>query len=152
MSDQLDFSASYQEFIKEICENKIIYSLNDQDGLTVCTSHDYAFEDGSPLRVVCFWHNEELADECKKAEWSKKKIIKLGLTEFMENWCVGLDDDSHLVGINFDEHLFGMEVRPLELLLDIIKYIKTNKLSIQLVENKSIDVLENRAKELLADD
>jgi hypothetical protein len=150
MSDQLDFSASYQEFIKEICENKIIYSLNDQDGLTVCTSHDYAFEDGSPLRVVCFWHNEALANECKKEEWSKKKVIKLGLIEFMENWCVGLDDDSHLVGINFDENLYGLEVRPLELLLDIIKYIKANKISIQLVENKSIDSFEKTVKELLA--
>jgi hypothetical protein len=123
--------------------------LNSKDGLSVCTSHDYTFENGTPLNVICFWGTIEEAISCKVDGWSGHQDFVLDLAPFMENWCVGLDEDSHLIGLNFNANLSGIEVRPLELLLDIIKYLKTNKIFVNLSDFKNIIELEKTAQKLI---
>jgi len=53
------------------------------------------------------------------------------LSEFIENWCIGLYNDGQMIGTNFDQNMFGFEVDPLDLIIDLSKELKNQEKEIK---------------------
>ena len=64
------------------------------------------------------------------------------MAEFLENWCIGMSNDSLLVGTNFDRNLFGYEVDPLEILLEVLNELEETNKQIQLTHFESLEAFE----------
>ena len=46
------------------------------------------------------------------------------LADFIENWCIGMNNDGLLIGIEFDQQMFGYESEPFDLILDLVAELK----------------------------
>ena len=62
--------------------------------------------------------------------------------EFIENWCLGMFFDGVIVGVNFDQHMFGKEVTSLELAEDLIQKLEQNLINIEFKNFKDLEELK----------
>lgn len=99
----------YENFIKRVAENKIVWGLENEDGWCVSESNEY--EDAV---VMLFWSDEAYARQCAVEEWSHYKPSSIPLDTFMNNWLNGLNDDGLLVGLNWNAKLIGLEIEPFD--------------------------------------
>ncbi|TWP29423.1 DUF2750 domain-containing protein [Apibacter muscae] len=99
--------------------------------------------------MICFWSDESLAKSCIEKEWRNYQVSPLLLSEFLENWCVGMYNDGLMVGIDFDKNLFGDEIEPLNLILDILSLLIDLNKNISFNKYNGVSELYNQAKELL---
>ena len=97
--------------------------------------------------MICFWAEKVRAKSCAKDEWRKYKVTEISLAEFMENWCVGMSNDGLLIGTQFDQNLFGHEVEPLDLILELTAELKSNGKDLNLRKFDGIEDLEKQVKE-----
>ena len=74
--------------------------------------------------MICFWAEKVRAKSCAKDEWKKHKVTEIPLAEFMENWCIGMANDGLLIGTQFDQNLFGYEIEPLDLIIELTTELK----------------------------
>lgn len=138
---------SQEGFIKKISETNSVYALESEDGLASSDSNDYDDENGEPIGVICFWSEKELAQTCVKNDWAKYQVVEVPLSEFIENWCLSINNDGLLVGTNFDQDMFGSEIEPLELILELIKELKLNKSTVKFL---TFDNLADLEKQIIA--
>ena len=68
--------------------------------------------------------------------------------ENIENWCLGMANDGLLVGTQFDQNLFGYEVEPLDLILELTTELKSINKDLQFRKFKGIIDLEKQVKEI----
>ena len=136
----------YQKFIKTVCETDIVYALQNHDGFATSASVQYDDENDKPVGVLCFWAESARAKSCIKNHWDNYQITEIPLTDFIENWCVGMENDGILAGTGFDQNMFGYEAKPLDLILDLVTEIKVTKKSILLQKFDGIADLEEQAK------
>ncbi len=134
-------------FVKAICKSKIVYGLESEEGFAVSNSVDYDDETGEPVEVICFWSEEALADSCRKEDWANYQVVEIPLAEFMENWCIEMNNDGLLAGVDFDEALSGLEIEPLELIMELIKELKSGNKSIAFETYTSLADLEKQIRE-----
>lgn len=126
--DTATIEQRYERFIKSVCETEIIYGLEKSEGFATSESIHYEDDEGDPIELICFWSETDLANSCSKSGWEGYSTSEISLTNFMENWCIGMENDGLFVGINFDQNMFGFEIEPLELILELIKELtKQNK-------------------------
>jgi hypothetical protein len=104
-------------------------------------------ESGQAYGVTCFWAEKIRAKSCINGEWRKYKVTEISLPEFIENWCIGMENDGLLVGTQFDQNMFGFEAKPLELVLDILTELKSLNKNINFLNFNEIDDLEMQVKE-----
>ena len=64
----------------------------------------------------------------------------------MENWCVGMANDGLLIGTQFDQNLFGHEVEPLDLILELTAELKSIGKDLNFRKYKGIIDLEEQVK------
>jgi len=119
LQDSIITEQRHQQFIKTICASGIVYGLKNRKGFVTSSSVHYEDDDGQPIGILCFWAEKARAKSCVKDSWKRYKVTKITLVDFMENWCIGMDNDDLLVGTAFDQNMFGFEAEPLELLLDL---------------------------------
>ncbi len=136
-----DSSMKHAQFIKEIVETETVWVLEKEDGYATASSINFEDEDGEPAEVLCFWSEKEFAMACSKDDWEGYVPVEIPLSDFIENWCIGMDNDLIMAGIDFDEELTGDEVDPLELILDIGAVLKSQNKKIVLEKFKSMDDL-----------
>lgn len=136
-------------FIKEICESEQVVILDNGNGCAFAYSNEWTDDNGNPIEVLCFWSDEKRASVCKKEEWSNYQVKKINLAEFLEAWCIGMANDGVLAGTNFDTNLFGFEIEPLELILEIITELKSINKEILLRNYNNLQEFENEVKEVL---
>ncbi len=115
---------SYDRFIKTICEKEMVYGLEFEGGFATSYSGYYEDEEGNLLTVICFWSEEGLAKQCAVQDWSDYKPMEIPLSIFMETLCVDISNQGYLIGTNFNEDMDGYEQDPLDVLLDIVTYLK----------------------------
>jgi hypothetical protein len=121
----------HEKFIQTICVNEKVYALEGEDGFATSYSNELEDEDGNSFDVLCFWSDKAGANSCIHSEWTGYQITEIPLAEFLENWCIGMSNDGLLVGTNFDRNLFGYEVDPLEILLEVLNELEeTNKFNL----------------------
>lgn len=64
----------------------------------------------------------------------------------MENWCVGMDNDGHLIGTEFDQNMFGYETEPLDMILDLCVELKSIGKDLDFRKFEGILDLESQVK------
>lgn len=149
LDSELVINENHKKFIKTICETKVVYGLESNDGFATSCSNTYEDDEGEPIELICFWSDKASAQSCIANEWSNYTISEIPLSEFIENWCLGMDGDGLLVGTNFDLDLFGQESDPLELILDLIAELKITKTELEFVKFNYLQDLENQVKDIL---
>ncbi|MBO9690843.1 DUF2750 domain-containing protein [Chryseobacterium sp.] len=149
LQDHITVQNRHRDFIKKICETGIIYALKDEKGYATSYSTEIEYEDGEPVQIICFWSDTARAKSCIENEWKHYEPSLISLNEFVENWCLGMNNDGLLAGTNFDNHLFGYEAEPLELILDIISELKASGKSPELRKFENIEDMENQVREVL---
>lgn len=151
LQDHITVENRHKDFIKKITETETVYALKDGNGYATSYSNETEYENGGEVQVICFWSDAARAKSCIANEWNHYKPSSIPLTEFVENWCLGMNVDGLLAGTDFDSNLFGYEVEPLELILDIIEELKASGKTLDLRKFESIDDLENQIIEVLED-
>lgn len=151
LQDQITLTNRYKDFIRKVSETEIVYGLKDNKGYATSYSNDLEYEDGEPVQLICFWSDAARAKSCVDKEWNRYEASPVPLNEFLENWCLGMNSDGLLVGINFDSNLFGYEAEPLELVLEIIEELKENNKSLILRKFNNLEDMENQIREVLKD-
>ncbi|QKG58758.1 DUF2750 domain-containing protein [Hymenobacter sp. BRD128] len=116
VQDAITVEAKYQKFVERICVSETVWGLQSEAGWAVSESND--FED---TELLPFWSDRAYAAACAKNEWSTYIPTPIPLAEFLESWCVGIYNDGGLIATNMDVNMFGREVEPLELILEVLK-------------------------------
>jgi hypothetical protein len=149
LQDHITVKLRHERFVKKVCETKIVFGLKDNEGFATSSSNEFDDEDGNSVQLICFWAESALANSCRKSDWENYELVELSLEEFIENWCVGLYNDGLLVGTSFDQNMFGYEVEPLELILELIGELKSKQIGLELRKYADLEELEEQVKEIV---
>ena len=137
-----------QDFIKQIIENQKVYLLTSEEGFAISFSEEYEYEDGSNLEVICFWSSEDNANEARKNQWENHKIETLDFNVFLEEWLFGMIEEVALAGLNFNAELQGVEVSPIDFILEIVHYYRTNDIAYKPLYAKNIAEIRKAALDI----
>lgn len=141
----------HERFIKKVCETEIVWGLENAEGFATTSSNDFEDDNEEPLGLICFWSERALAKGCAKYEWKDYEPVEIQLGEFIESWCIGMANDNLMVGSNFDQNMFGFEIDPLELVVDLDKELKTLGKEIRLQKYQRMNDLVNEVKKILSE-
>ncbi|WP_036155360.1 DUF2750 domain-containing protein [Maribacter forsetii] len=139
----------HKKFLKTVCETETVYGLKNKKGFATSSSFHYDDEDGEPVGMICFWAEKARAKSCIKDGWRNYEPTEISLSEFMENWCVGMENDGLLVGTQFDQNMFGFEAAPLKLIIDLSTELKSIGKDLIFRKFKGIEDLETQVKEIM---
>jgi len=139
----------HKKFIKTVSETEIVYGLKNKEGFATSTSVHYDDENGEPVGIICFWAEKARAKSCIKNGWKKYEPTEILLSEFMENWCIGMENDGLLIGTQFDQNMFGFEAEPLELIIDLSTELKSIGKDLDFRKFNGISDLEKQVKEII---
>ena len=149
LKNHIDVRLKHEKFIKRVCETNIVYGLESEEGFATSSSNDFEDEDGEPIGIICFWSEKALANSCIKNGWEEYKLAEISLSEFIENWCIGMDNDELLVGTNFDQNMFGFEIDPFDLILELVEELKTNKKELEFLKFENLADLEKQINDAI---
>lgn len=149
LQDQITLKTRHRNFVKKVSEKEIVYALKTNEGYATSSSNELEDEKGNPVEIICFWSDISIAKSCIENEWSEYEVCELNLSDFLENWCIGMSNDGLLIGTNFDKNLFGYEIEPLDLVLEIISELNTLDRQIELKKFNGIQDLEYQIKSIL---
>ncbi|WP_345164692.1 DUF2750 domain-containing protein [Nibribacter koreensis] len=149
IQDSIVVRQRHERFIKKICEMETVIGLESEDGFATSSSNNYEDENKNPISMICFWSEKALARACSKDGWKNYTPTEIPLSEFLENWCVGMDNDGLLLGTNFDQNMFGHEIEPLDLILEITAELKSSGKKLELQKFENIEDLEKQVKAIL---
>lgn len=149
LQDQITLKTRHRNFVKKVSEKGIVYALKTNEGYATSSSHELEDEKGNPVEIICFWSDISIAKSCIENEWSEYEVCELNLSDFLENWCIGMSNDGLLIGTNFDKNLFGYEIEPLDLVLEIISELNTLDSQIELKKFNGLRDLEYQIKIIL---
>ncbi|WP_025665369.1 DUF2750 domain-containing protein [Aquimarina megaterium] len=147
IQDSILIKNRHKRFIKTVCNSEIVWGLKNHEGFASSRSVHYEDDDGEPIGIICFWAEKALAKSCIKDRWTKYKVTLISLSDFMENWCIGMGNDGLLVGTEFDQNLFGFEADPYELVLDLSTELKFIGKDLDFQKFQGVNDLENQVKE-----
>ncbi|MCC6738475.1 MAG: DUF2750 domain-containing protein [Planctomycetia bacterium] len=108
----------HRMFVTRVRQLKAVWGLRSSEGWAVAPSNDEHAEGVYP-----FWSDRALAGRCAVDEWSAYAPTRIGLTEFVERWLPGMQEDGFLVGTNWNSSLVGLEVLP----ADLAKELETDE-------------------------
>jgi len=138
----------HERFIKEVCESGVVWSLGNKSGFSTSNSNEYEDADGNMLNVICVWSDKSMAMSCAKEDWAEYKPAEIPLGEFIENWCVGMYEESFLAGTNFDDNMCGFESNPLDLIVELVSELKRIRKNIPLQLYKGLDDLLSQVEQV----
>ncbi|MDF1549247.1 MAG: DUF2750 domain-containing protein [Bacteroidales bacterium] len=139
----------HKKFIKTVCESEIVYGLSNSEGFATSSSVHYEDKNGEPIGIICFWAEKARAKSCIKDGWAEYQVTEIPLSEFMENWCVGMENDGLLIGTQFDQNMFGFEAEPLDLILGLTMELKSIGKDLNFRKFNGIYDLEKKVKEII---
>ena len=149
IQDSILIEKRHKRFITNVCESGMVYGLENDQGFATSSSVHYGNEEGEPVEIICFWAEKTLAKSCIKEGWSDYEIAEVSLSDFIENWCIGMENDGLLVGTEFDKNMFGFETEPLDLILDLCSELKKMEKDLELQKFEGITDLENQVKKIV---
>ncbi len=139
---------NHQAFIKKICETGVVWCLKNSDGLATSNSTVYEGRKGAQIGLFCFWSEKKLAQDCVLDNWDDYTPNQIPLSEFIEDWCLGISNDGFMVGSNFDQNMIGSEVDALDLIIALSKELKAQKKEIKLKKFDHINSLVDEIEKL----
>ena len=131
-------------FIEKIIKNDNVYIIEYKDEVAIAQSLLFKTDVNEPVNVVCFWSDKEQAVECCKEIWKNYKPTALCLATFIEDYLVNIYNESFIVGIDFNEKMEGIEADPLDVLSELIKKMKKQKIDLEFEYFKNLTDLENQ--------
>ncbi len=146
--DTTPYKERYNSFIKTVCQTEVVYGLQSEDAFATMWSNEFEDEEGNHAEVICFWSEVVQAQVCANEDWSNYEAGDMPLSDFMENWCIGLYTDELLLGINMDEAMNGYEAEPLDVLNDLIAELKRIGKELPFKKFKNLQDFENQIKEI----
>ena len=142
----------HQLFIKEVSNSKEVYLLQNKQWFITCESNLEWDNTVDPPSVLCFWSNKTLAKVCQKNHWNDAEIITVPLSEFIESWCVGIENDGHIIGTNFNQNLFWREIQWYDLILELINHLEVTKENLQLHKYKNLGDFKKNVESVISKD
>jgi len=149
IQDSIIIEKRHKRFIKKICESEIVFGLKNHKGFATSSSINYENNEGKPIGIICFWAEKSLAKSCIEKDWLDYKFSDIILSDFIENWCLGMENDGLLVGSEFDRNMFGFESEPMELILELITELKSIGKDLSFKKFEGIIDLEKQVKEII---
>jgi hypothetical protein len=107
----------HDRFIRRVVASGQVWGLKNADGWcnTPSNGDDEEGETNEVRDVLPVWSDHAYAKQCAKDEWSDYEPTPIPLEGFLRAWLPGMARDGVLVGTNWNAHLIGLEVEPLEL-------------------------------------
>ncbi len=149
IQDILQLQQRHENFIKKICQTEKVYGLENNVGFATLDSTNYEDENGKPMPVMCFWSDQKGAAACAKDKWKSYYPAEIKLSEFIEEWCVGMYNEGLLTGTDFDENKQGNESDALELLLEITAELESLGKEPEFKKFENLADLEEQIREIL---
>lgn len=149
MQDSILIKKKHKRFIKTVCESEVIYVLKSKKGFATSSSIEYEDNNGDPVAIICFWAEKSLAKSCIKDNWKKYRVVEISLIDFMEDWCIGIDNDDLLIGTQFDQNMYGYEAEPLKLILDLTTELNLLEKDLDFKKFNGISDLEKQVREAI---
>ena len=140
MSQEITES-KYKTFIEKIVASKLVWGLQDKKGWANSYSND-----SEDVDVIPFWEDRFYAKSCAVDGWKGYAAVSIPLSDFLENWCLGMIEENILAGINWDAKMIGDEVNASKLAIDILDRLKAIDSAIEFMEYGSIDELTAKIK------
>ncbi len=109
LQDQATCQENYDRFLLRLKKSCEVWGLQSAKGWANCPSNDYERRD-----VMVFWSDRAYAARHCKEDWSTYAPASIPLDASIARWLPGMHNDRVLVGPNWDAHLCGLEVEPLE--------------------------------------
>ena len=142
MSPNTTTESKYKTFIEKIVASKLVWGLQNKNGWANSYSND-----SEEVDVIPFWEDRFYAKSCAVDGWKGYAAVSIPLSDFLENWCVGMIEENILAGINWDAKMVGNEVDASKLAIDILDRLKAIDSAIEFMEYDSIDELVSKIKE-----
>jgi hypothetical protein len=124
MTLEINTVEQHNRFIKRVIEAGEVWALT--------TNGDWVFADSNEdeekdTAIFPVWSDKTYAKRCATKEWAPYIPDSIPLAEFLESWCAGLHNNQELIGTNWDSELRGLEIKPLQLVLQMLDALKTTK-------------------------
>ncbi|MDA7795005.1 MAG: DUF2750 domain-containing protein [Porticoccaceae bacterium] len=107
-----DLQENLDRFIVESLERGCVWGLCDSEGNWAMVPSD----EDADVGVIPFWSDKPLAEQLCVDEWSVYEPVAIAMEEFLDDWLMGMHEDVHRAGVNWNEDLEGQELEPLDLL------------------------------------
>ncbi|QEC78025.1 DUF2750 domain-containing protein [Mucilaginibacter ginsenosidivorax] len=124
----------YNTFIERAAAARSVWGLKSKTGWA--NSHS---NDDEEVSVIPFWSDRALAKACARDDWKGYLPVEILIAEFLESWCVEMDENDVLAGINWDAKMFGKESPALNVALDILNQLSTNNTAIVFKNYSGVD-------------
>lgn len=134
-------NSTYKSFIEKTVASKLIWGLQNKNGWANSYSND-----SEDVDVIPFWEDRFYAKSAAVDDWKDYNATSIPLSDFLENWCVGMIEEKILAGINWDAKMVGLEVNAATLAIDILDRLKAIDSAIEFMEYGSIDELMSKIK------
>ncbi len=131
----------YKSFIEKTVASKLVWGLQSKNGWANSYSND-----NEDVDVIPFWEDRFYAKSAAVDDWKGYNATSIPLSDFLENWCVGMKEEKILAGINWDPKMNGEEVDVSKLAIDILDRLKAIDSAIDFFEYDSIDALAAKIK------
>ena len=142
MSQDTTTESKYKTFIEKVVASKLVWGLQNKNGWA--NSYSNVSEE---IDVIPFWEDRFYAKSSAVDDWKGYAAVSIPLSDFLENWCVGMIEENILAGINWDAKMIGNEVNASTLAIDILDRLKAIDSAIEFMEYDSIDELVSKIKE-----
>ena len=142
MSQDTTAESKYKTFIEKIVASKLVWGLQNKNGWANSYSND-----SEEIDVIPFWEDRFYAKSSAVDDWKGYAAVSIPLSDFLENWCMGMIEENMLAGINWDAKMVGNEVDASKLAIDILDRLKAIDSAIEFMEYDSIDELVSKIKE-----
>jgi hypothetical protein len=107
---EADSQVAYERFLRRVVASGTLWGLRSAEGWCVSSSNDE-----EQIDVMPFWSDEAYARQCARNDWSNFEPTAIPLHEFLAAWLPGMAREGDRVGTNWNAHLIGREVLPLDL-------------------------------------
>lgn len=152
IQDSIVVKKRHQKFVDEIANSGYVRALKNNTGFATSSSNEFEDEEENAIGLICFWSDNNLAKVCAKEGWADYKPKRIRIEEFMESWCIGMFRENLMVGTNFDWNMFGFEIEPLELLIEVIEKLREKNKKLTFRKFMGIEDLESQIKKILDED
>lgn len=136
-------------FIHNICMNNEVWALKNKEGIALSTSCEYVNTNNEPLVLMCFWSENQKATLCAQEDWHDYTPFRIPLDDFIELYCLDLANEGMLIGTEFDQHMKGHEIDPLDLVLEINNHLLSINKNIKLKHYPNLQTLVNEIEDLM---
>ena len=143
-------SVNLSAFVSEVINKKSVYALKNEEGYAMSISNYFVTDEDEMIHIFCFWSEKSEAEKCLVEEWETYEVEKIDLSVFMEDWCIGTSNENYGLGINFDTEANGLEVDPLELLLEICKAALSKNIELKFQKFKSVKEIKHVTEQAIS--